>query len=265
VVNAAPAPSFSADHSGGCPPLAVNFTNSTTSPFVSAQWNFGNGQTSGSPATAAVTYNSSGCYDVSLSVTDNNGCSATATQLSFVCVSPVADASFIASPYDATVTNPEIHFINTSSNASSYTWSFGDGANSTVFSPTHEYDEVASNYTVQLVATNAFGCSDTARTVVRVLDELVYYIPNTFTPNGDERNNTFQPVFTSGFDPYNFTLLIFNRWGEVLFESKDAKIGWDGTYNGVLVQEGIYSWTVTFKDPNNDRKFRANGHVTLIK
>ncbi len=116
-----------------------------------------------------------------------------------------------------------------------------------------------------MVATNAFGCSDTARVVVRVLDELIYFVPNCFTPNGDERNNTFQPVFTSGFDPYSFRLLIFDRWGETLFESKNAKVGWDGTYNGTLVQEGIYTWTVTFKDPNTDKKYTESGHVTLIK
>lgn len=202
---------------------------------------------------------------MALTVTDLNGCSATSTKLNFVCINPSADASFTPSPFETTVTHPEIHFINTSTNATGYAWTFGDGGNSAAVSPTHEYDEVASNYTVQLVATNAFGCFDTAWAVVRVLDELVYYIPNSFTPNGDEHNNTFQPVFTSGFDPYSFRLLIFNKWGETIFESKDAKVGWDGTYNGTPVQEGMYVWTVTFKDPNTDKKYTANGQMTLIK
>ncbi len=264
LVNPAPLTNFMADTLSGCPPLAVNFTNSTPS-TSSAQWNFGNGQTAASLLTSSASFTSTGCFTVSLTVTDGNGCTATSTKVNFICVNPNADASFTPSPYDATITHPEIHFINTSSNATSYSWNFGDGGNSIAFSPTHTYDEVASNYTVQLVATNTFGCSDTSWIVVRVLDELVYYVPNSFTPNGDEHNNTFQPVFTSGFDPYSFRLLIFNRWGETIFESKDAKVGWDGTYNGVLVQEGIYSWTVTFKDPDTDKKFSANGHMSLIK
>ncbi len=264
VVNPVPSTNFVADTLSGCVPLAVNFTNSTPS-SASAQWNFGNGQTSTSLLTGSANFASAGCFTVSLTVTDLTGCSATLTKVNFICVNPNADASFTPSPYEATITHPEIHFINTSSNATSYVWSFGEGGNSVAFSPTYTYDEVASNYTVQLVATNAFGCSDTAKVIVRILDELVYYVPNSFTPNGDEQNNIFQPVFTSGFDPYSFRLLIFNRWGEVLFESKDAKVGWDGTYNGILAQEGIYSWTITFKDPDTDKKYSVNGHVTMIK
>jgi trimeric autotransporter adhesin len=264
VVNPVPLTSFVADTLSGCADLPVTFTNQTPS-TASAQWSFGNGQTSTSVLNASTDYTSSGCFTVALTVTDFNGCSATSTKADFICINPSADASFTPSPFETTVTHPEIHFINTSSNATGYTWTFGDGGNSAAVSPTHEYDEVASNYTVQLVATNAFGCYDTAKVVVRVLDELVYYIPNSFTPNGDEHNNTFQPVFTSGFDPYSFRLLIFNKWGETIFESKDAKVGWDGTYNGTLVQEGMYVWTVTFKDPNTDKKYTANGQMTLIK
>ncbi|TSJ42483.1 gliding motility-associated C-terminal domain-containing protein [Fluviicola chungangensis] len=264
VVNPLPATDFTADTLSGCAPLSVNFTNQTPS-SVNAQWSFGNGQTSASLLNASANYTSAGCFTVSLNVTDLNGCAATFTKVNFICIHPKADASFTPSPYEATITHPEIHFINTSSNATSYAWNFGDGGNSVAFSPTYTYDEVPSNYVVKLTATNAFGCSDTAKVIVRILDELIYYVPNSFTPNGDEHNNTFQPVFTSGFDPYSFKLLIFNRWGETVFESKDAKVGWDGTYNGMLVQEGIYTWTVSFKDPDTDKKYTANGHLTLVK
>ncbi|MGV3609904.1 MAG: PKD domain-containing protein [Fluviicola sp.] len=263
VVNPVPATNFDADTLSGCAPLAVNFTNQTPS-AVSTQWNFGNGQVSNA-SNGSANYTSSGCFTVTLTVTDLNGCATTATKTNFICINPEADASFTPTPYSATITHPEIHFINTSSNATSYSWDFGDGENSVAFSPSHTYDEVASNYTVQLTATNASGCSDIATVIVRILDELVYYVPNSFTPNGDEHNNTFQPIFTSGFDPYSFRLLIFDRWGETIFESKDAKVGWDGTYNGALVQEGIYTWTVSFKDPNTDKKYTESGHTTLIK
>ena len=264
VVNSAPLVTFLADQLTGCAPLQVTFTN-TTQGAVSGFWNFGNGQTATSLPTSSASFTSGGCFDVALSVTDANGCTSTFTKTSMICVNPEADASFVANPATATVTNPEIQFINTSTNATSYTWLFGDGGTSAAFSPTHAYDEVVGNYLVKLIATNSFGCSDTSTVFVRILDELIYYVPNCFTPNGDEHNNTFQPVFTSGFDPYSFTLAIFNRWGEIVFESHDSKVGWDGTYNGLPVQEGTYSWTVTFRDSDNDKKYSSNGHLVIIK
>ncbi|MNE77903.1 hypothetical protein D3C80_1742600 [compost metagenome] len=81
-------------------------------------------------------------------------------------------------------------------------------------------------------------CIDSAWATVEVLDELIYYVPNTFTPDGDEYNNIFLPVFNNSFDKQSYTMLIFNRWGEVLFESHDLSVGWDGTYMGALCKKG---------------------------
>jgi gliding motility-associated-like protein len=82
-------------------------------------------------------------------------------------------------------------------------------------------------------------------------------------------NQTFKPVFTSGFDPYDYNLFIYNRWGELIFESKDANFGWDGTY-GVRsqnrkVQDGTYSYQVYYKLKNNDFKSVVSGHVNVIR
>ena len=93
----------------------------------------------------------------------------------------------------------------------------------------------------------------------------MFYIPNAFTPDGDEFNNSFKPVFTSGIDPYDFTLTLFNRWGEVVFESKDFSVGWDGTYHNKLSREGTYLWTVEFKDMYTDKRFNYNGQVFLSR
>ncbi len=96
---------------------------------------------------------------------------------------------------------------------------------------------------------------------------MIFYLPNTFTPDGDEFNQTFSPVFTSGFDPFDFNLLIFDRWGEVIWESNDASIGWDGTYrvDGTLVPDGTYVWRVEFKTLKNDERITKTGHVNLIR
>ena len=90
---------------------------------------------------------------------------------------------------------------------------------------------------------------------------LVYYIPNTFTPDGDNFNQTFFPVFYSGFDPFNFEMLIFNRWGELIWENHDPNQGWDGTYNGTLMPSTDYWFTVDYTEAAAYKQFKA--HFTL--
>ena len=106
---------------------------------------------------------------------------------------------------------------------------------------------------------------DTLTKVIFIAEELIFYVPNAFTPDGDEFNDTFFPVFTSGYDPYDYHLTILNRWGEVIFESYNAAKGWDGTYGGTLVQDGVYVWKIEFGDINNDEKYYHTGHVTVLK
>jgi gliding motility-associated-like protein len=95
--------------------------------------------------------------------------------------------------------------------------------------------------------------------------ETIYYMPNSFTPDGNEYNQTWAPVFTEGVDPYDFQLEIYNRWGELIWESRDRLTGWDGTYNGRYVSEGIYIWKLTFGDAVNDARYNDYGHVTILK
>jgi gliding motility-associated-like protein len=96
-------------------------------------------------------------------------------------------------------------------------------------------------------------------------NELIFYVPNAFTPNGSGPNEVFKPVFYSGYDPYDYTLLIFNRWGEVVFESRNTEVGWDGTYGGLPVQDGVYIWKLTVGEIENARRIEKIGHVTLIR
>jgi gliding motility-associated-like protein len=94
---------------------------------------------------------------------------------------------------------------------------------------------------------------------------LIYYIPNAFTPDGDAYNQTWQPVFTKGFDPNDYHMTIFNRWGEILWESYDASVGWDGTYKGSVIQTGTYVWKVEFGDSFNDSRHMDYGTVTILR
>ena len=132
-------------------------------------------------------------------------------------------------------------FLNNLVGADSYLWDFGDFTTSVEFEPTHLFQNTTGGFIVSLIAITDLGCTDTA-TVAIYQEGIVYYIPNTFTPDGDNFNQEFEPVFFSGYDPNSFNMKIFNRWGEVVFETNDSKVGWDGTYgiNGDAVQEGIY-------------------------
>jgi gliding motility-associated-like protein len=118
---------------------------------------------------------------------------------------------------------------------------------------------------VQLIAYTDFGCSDTASQAVLVNQPLIYYVPNTFTPDGDDYNQLFKPIMTEGIDIYGYNLLIFNRWGEILFESNDYEFGWDGTYGGKVVADGTYIWKIRYNVIGVDKPQEMMGHLNLLR
>ena len=112
------------------------------------------------------------------------------------------------------------------------------------------------------------GCpSNQEETVITIVQcpSLLFYIPNSFTPDGDEHNNTFKWTFTSGFNPMNFNILIFNRWGELIFESNNSNGYWDGTYGNTICPSGIYTYKLQFGNQKNDGKYLFTGNVNLIR
>jgi gliding motility-associated-like protein len=94
---------------------------------------------------------------------------------------------------------------------------------------------------------------------------MLYYIPNSFTPDGDEHNNVFNWVFTSGFNPASFTARIYNRWGELIFVSHDPNGYWDGSYGASYCPDGVYVYQISFGDKNNDGKYMIEGFVTMLR
>ena len=112
------------------------------------------------------------------------------------------------------------------------------------------------------------GCpSPQEQTVIEVVQcpQDIFYIPNSFTPDGDEHNNMWKPIITSGFDVYNYTLTLYNRWGEVIFVSHSVNEGWDGTYNNMIVPIGIYVWIIEMKSLNTDNRQIFKGSVNVLK
>jgi len=248
--------------------LTVSVNNATICPNQSATltatgattytWSPATGLDATTGSTVVSTVGSTTTYTVTGTT---NGCSGTAQ--SIVNVGGGFQVTATATPNPVSTSNPVVTLLG-SLNISSYLWIFPDGSTSTAPSPTFTYPEGGGDQTITLIATSAQGCIDTATVVIYLEDDLVFYIPNAFTPDGDEFNNVFQPVFTSGFDPYSFNMLIFNRWGEIIFETNDATKGWDGTYGGKMVPDGTYTWTLSFKSPKNDKKYEYQGHVIRI-
>lgn len=267
TVELLPVPTFYADTLQGCEPLTITFYNTTQGNFSNCEWSFGDGSGWTGCNLPENTYQYSGNYDVTLQTTSVNGCVGSTTYNDYIYVEAVPDASFIPSLYSVISLEPDVTFDNTSTGAVTYVWDFGDGSpQSTDVNPSHTFpDNATTGYDVWLYAYSPIGCVDSTVNTIRVDEVIIFYIPNTFTPDGDEFNQIFQPIFTSGFDPYDFNLKIYNRWGQVVFESNDDTQGWDGTYGGEIVQDGSYTWKIEFKSISNDERFIHTGHVNVLK
>ena len=153
-------------------------------------------------------------------------------------------------------------FINESRGAVSYIWDFGDGTTSTEFEPKHAYTK-AGEYTIKLIAINDLGCADTLVRVseIEIENQFEVKIPNVFTPNGDQNNDIFLPLIQGAVE---YNLLIFNRWGELLFESNSPEVGWDGYYKGVMSPPDAYIYKLEVKFENGERTTK-HGDVTLLR
>lgn len=265
VVETATTPSFSADTLLICQGSSIVFESTTTN-SVACLWDFGNGQQSTSCDGEVITYNSSGLFDVSLSVTNAAGCTSTAVYSNFIEVLASPNASFITSTQTIGEMNNEVIFNNTSTNATNVHWDFGDNSSSIEETPIHLFNvATGQNYLVELIVSNDLGCSDSTSILIVYEEELIYFVPNSFTPDDDEHNPVFLPILNDVVDSYNYQLLIFNRWGSVVFESKSIGDGWDGTFDGKPVQDGVYIWKLVFKMKNNDDVHEAVGHVTVLR
>ena len=263
-------PTFSADPANGCSPLEVTFTNTTPPAMLggTCSWDFGNGSTSALCDEPTTTYYTPGCYDVTLSVVSADGCTGTATLDDIVCVYEDPTPGFYWTPNNPSVLDPTIEVINTSPDGTGFAYDFGGVGSSNEMNPVFTFPSVdeETEYIICQTVTNDFGCEATSCQAVTIIEEVVFYVPNSFTPDGDDYNEEFFPVFTAGVDPYDYHLTIFNRWGEIIFESFNYDNGWPGTYgNQGLVEDGVYIWQIEFGEKNTDKKRKYRGHVTVLK
>jgi gliding motility-associated-like protein len=262
--------SFIAPVTEGCGPLEVSFLNTTTGTAgLNCFWDFGDGESGADCSSISHTYQTPGCYDVQLTVTTPLGCIWSDTLINYICVFPNPIASF--SPYPTQlseiVTNSSMN--DNSIGSANYYWDFGDGSMpSTTNDPNHDFPAYPPNsYIISLTTTSEHGCVDTMTQTVIVHPSLMIYIPNTFTPDGDQFNQTWLPIFSENVDPYQYDLTLFDRWGETIWESHNLSVGWDGTYgqDGLKVQDGIYTYKIVYKLKTTAKHELLTGHVNLIR
>lgn len=202
--------------------------------------------------------------DYNLYVQDVNGCNQS-ENMTISQPSPII-ASFYTEETEVSILNTEVNFVNTSQGASNYEWDFDDNSQtSNEINPMHNFPDEPGIYNVQLVAFNDNNCSDTVYGLVRINDELIFYVPNTFTPDADQHNELFVPIFYSGYEPGDYNFMIFNRWGELIFKTRSPNIGWDGTYQGLPAVEGTYVWKLDFRETMTDKRHIYSGHINLLK
>ncbi len=261
--------SMNLDDPDNCGPYAVNFTGDAITDgagILNWDWSFGD-LTQSNQQNPSHFYSSTGLYSVTLTVTTNEGCVETINNNDWVQVYEVPVAMFTCTPTSLTTDDTYVNFSDLSTNAVSWNWSFGNNqGGSSDQNPDYNYPASAGNYMAELVVSSIDGCTDSIQKQIIVEEALLFYVPNTFTPDGDLYNEGFKPQFTSGIDPYDFHMTIFNRWGEIIFESYNKDSGWDGTYgDGGLIQDGTYIWQVDFKSTTSDKRYEYRGHVTVLK
>ncbi|MFK8037304.1 MAG: PKD domain-containing protein [Crocinitomicaceae bacterium] len=256
-----------------CSKESVRFTNKSTEVFdqeVNYIWELSNGQTSTEKDPLFTFVNNSDItklVDVSLKISTSSGCIDSLFKMAAITVIPTPEASFYFTPEKPSISNSEVQFTNLSVRADSYEWNFGDNTNTIEIAPTHKYPEYTKSYTVTLKAYNNSEkiCVDQESKLLIIQDEILFFIPNAFSPDGSGINDFFSPQFVSGIDIYNFRLQVFNRWGEIVFESNDPAVGWDGKFAGEFIKEDVYIWKIDFAESFLDKTHTHHGSVTVVR
>lgn len=268
VLPANPIIDFVADTTSGCRPFTVSFENNSAFAIPeSYYWEFGDGNSSVAEH-PVHTYGNAGIYTVRLYGENAVGAGADLVREDYITVfaQPVAD--FSLRPGTVYIPDQKVYFRNSSENADTYHWEFGDGVTSEAYNPVHQYTTLGT-YDVTLVASNDNGCADTL-TLFSAVDAIEggrQNTPNAFSPGGSGvgESETINDVFIPRVEGVTkFRMLIYNRWGQQLFESHDKTRGWDGYYKGTLQPADVYVYRLelTYSDGREQVKV---GDITLVR
>ena len=261
VVNPLPQVVFVPLITEGCVPLIVDFQNMSSN-GASWQWTFGDGDKD-TLINPTHTYTQPGTYSVGLYAVSNAGCENQLVLDDAIQVYENPQAAFTSNRVEASILDPWFEFRNQSIGASTYLWDFGDQrTQSTEINPMYVYGDTGT-YQIIMTATSEHQCSDTAYGEVHVSGAVTVYIPNAFTPNSDGRNELFS---VSGIGYTELQMIIFDRWGNMLFNQTSSNPGWNGMnmFNNSMCQQGVYVYKVIVKNIfNKQQEFK--GTVSLLR
>lgn len=226
--------------------------------IVSWNWNFNDGGATSIIKDPLHTYTTAGVYNVNLVVTSAAGCSSSINKPVNVLPKPIANFGMTNNP---TLAQQIVYFSDFSTPAgtiASWYWNFGDSISSSNQNPQHYYNN-QGDFTVSLTITDQSGCTDTIRKPISVT--LLPLVPTAFSPNKDGSNDF---LFVKGGPFEKMYFRVYNSWGALLFETRDQKVGWDGTFKGEDQPMGVYVWVLDV-DMYNNKSVRKTGDVTILR
>ncbi|MCX7954699.1 MAG: PKD domain-containing protein [Bacteroidales bacterium] len=246
-----------------CENETIHFTDNTNYPYghiIYWNWNFGDGTSDNKPNTTH-SYNSAGNYTVTLIIKTTENCTDTLSKIITIYPSPVANFTIQAENFEV---GKPIYFIDASIGSKTWLWNFGDNTNtSNAQNPIHMYN-FPGTFIVSQTVTNEFGCKDSVKqTIVINKGQEIYppALPTAFSPNNDGINDT---LFVRGGPFKQILFRVYNEWGQLLFETDNPLIGWDGKYKGIEQPIAVYLCTVEATTIDN-RKYKFSQEVTLLK
>jgi gliding motility-associated-like protein len=241
----------------------VYFADSSNSDSpLTILWDFGDGTiVSDTNTNPYHVYDTVGSYYTSIIVSTSYGCIDTFSLPTALEVFPTPTAGFRLAPLDTSIFYPDVTIFDESTGASECSVNWGDGTLQLDCNTIHPYSKPGT-YQVMQVVKNTSGCYDTAYSEVIIRPEFVFWIPNAFTPNGNGINDVFKPTLM-GVHEYRF--LIFNRWGENIYETRNSDAGWDGTYKGHSCTDDVYVYKIMFRDDVRNDYHQYIGRVTLVR
>ena len=264
VVFPPPTINFTLPDLTGCAPYVAYFQDSSVAwTNIAYLWDFGDGETSTLQSPYHV-YQNPGEYDVVLQISTDSGCVGSAvSNPATITVNPSPVAGFFADPLEVSIFTPEINITDNAWGDTAFVFYTGDGFTTTESSFSHSYMDTG-HYAISQWVINEYGCTDSAVTIIWIQPEFLFFAPNAFTPDGDGLNEVFKP-HVGGVDVYE--LLIFDRWGNVIFETTDPTQGWDGIPAGGsrLAPVGVYVYQATLRDMVTKMISVKRGHVSIIR
>ncbi len=261
-------PTFAIDNAKQCEPAIFKLTNTINPSLIkSSVWKISNGEALKNQNDIVLNSLKSGSYDVKLLVETNDGCIDSTSVLNALVVLPRPIVNFSDSIVYGDLSSVKLNLVNLSQGASSYEWKVPIATPETSTQKDFSTNFINNNLgeiSVTLVSKNDQNCRDSITKIIKIKTGLFFFSPNSFSPNGDGINETWN-ISVLGYSEKDFELSLFNRWGQIIWESTNSTEVWDGSYKSQKVPTGAYFWTMTLKDGQTDKKYFYKGVLNLLR